>query len=204
MGSAAYVQAWLGKKRADQDELLDLIPLVPDLQSAWLLLLFCGSTRANYLLRTLPPNATLQYATSHDDAMMKCLSGLLANAEPQQLEELHRRRAQLPLRRGGLGLRSAARTRAAAYWASWADTLPVLQSKWQNTMPEVMHMLDGTIPPLFESIREVQQSVFDLAATGFQVPSWQDIAAGRRPRQDVERELGDFEKGWQRNARCGW
>ena len=35
----------------------------------------------------------------------------------------------LPLRFGGLGLRSAQRTGAAAYWASWADTLAMMKAR---------------------------------------------------------------------------
>ena len=45
-----------------------------------------------------------------------------------ELDDLQRRRA-LPLARGGIGLRSAERGRSAAYWASWADTLPMIQEQ---------------------------------------------------------------------------
>ena len=34
--------------------------------------------------------------------------------------------AQLPFQQGGLNLRSGVALAPAAYWASWADTLPVL------------------------------------------------------------------------------
>ena len=34
----------------------------------------------------------------------------------------------LPLSKGGLGLRSAVRSRVAAHWASWADCLPMVQA----------------------------------------------------------------------------
>ena len=34
--------------------------------------------------------------------------------------------ASLPMRLGGLGLRSNARMAPAAYWASWADALPMI------------------------------------------------------------------------------
>ena len=37
-------------------------PLYPDLQSAWLILLFCASRRAIFLLRALPPSATREFA----------------------------------------------------------------------------------------------------------------------------------------------
>ena len=37
--------------------------------------------------------------------------------------------ASLPMRLGGLGLRSAARMALAAYWASWADSLPMIAER---------------------------------------------------------------------------
>ena len=53
---------------------------------------------------------------------------------------------------------------------------------------------------MYDSVTEVQAAARDLANTGFQVPSWQAIASGLRPQQETELELGDFAKGWQRNA----
>ena len=88
LGSAAYVQAALRSKRQEHDLLLDTIPGVPDLQSAWLLLLLCGATRSNYLLRVLTPDETLEFASEHDTAVIWCLADLLANDQPLQLDPL--------------------------------------------------------------------------------------------------------------------
>ena len=59
LGSDAFVQHELRRKRGLHDELLSHFPGLPDLQGAWLLLLFCASPRANYLLRMLPPGVTV-------------------------------------------------------------------------------------------------------------------------------------------------
>ena len=40
--------------------------------------------------------------------------------------------ATLPLSLGGLGLRSAIRTKQSAYWASWADSLGMLHNRHSN------------------------------------------------------------------------
>ena len=56
--------------------------------------------------------------------------------------------AQLPLRLGGCGLRSALRTAPAAYWASWADTLPMIQARH----PEVAQCF-------YEQLREERAGV---------------------------------------------
>ena len=37
--------------------------------------------------------------------------------------------AILPMRLGGLGLRSAQRLAQAAYWASWADAFPMISER---------------------------------------------------------------------------
>ena len=58
LGHRAYVEAQLQRTADDHQQLLDRIPLIRDLQSAWLLLLFCASTRANYFLRVVHPSAS--------------------------------------------------------------------------------------------------------------------------------------------------
>ena len=83
--------------------LLDRTPSVPDLQAAWLILLFCASTRANVLLRPLPPHATRDFAGRHDCSLRSCLSTLLKAEVP----EVTRYIASLPLSLGVLGLVSA-------------------------------------------------------------------------------------------------
>ena len=108
--------AALHDKHVAQAQLLTAIPTVEDTQVAFLLLLFCGAPRANYLLRTLPPSRTATYAADHDAAVGQCLAHLINAGEP--LLSLARMRAQLPLTHGGLGLRSAFSTRHTAYWAS--------------------------------------------------------------------------------------
>ena len=53
LGHPQFVEAYLCKKTAAQEVLLERIPAVPDLQSSWSLLLHCASARANYLLEGL-------------------------------------------------------------------------------------------------------------------------------------------------------
>ena len=129
LGHEAYVQFQLRQKQQDHALLLERIPLVPDLQAAWLLLLFCANTRANYLLRVMPPSQVEGFAASHDLGLQQCLARLLGTERPAEFTGRQWCRAQQPLRLGGLGLRSAVSLRQAAYWASWADTLPMIQER---------------------------------------------------------------------------
>ena len=77
VGHPAFVKAELQKKLQEQNKLLEAIPLVSDVQSAWLLLLYCGSSRANYLCRVLDPDSSEEYAVGHDANLLKCLQRIL-------------------------------------------------------------------------------------------------------------------------------
>ena len=110
-----------------------------------LLLHFCASPRANYLLRVLPPHLTQAFAADHDAAIARCLSALLdCHDEPLPPQSL--RAAQLALRFGGLGLRSAEADRHAAHWASWCDTLPVIHARAPTVAGRLLHALQGDVP----------------------------------------------------------
>ena len=45
--------------------------------------------------------------------------------------------ATVPMRLGGLGLRSARRMAPAALWASWADAMPMLSERLPNLTDQV-------------------------------------------------------------------
>ena len=60
-----------------------------------------------------------------------------AAAEQDRAQQL----ATLSVRMGGLGLRSAARCARAAYWASWADALPMREKR----NPAIAEMVEHTL-----------------------------------------------------------
>ena len=98
----------------------DAPPGDPRVQTATLLLRLCGQGKATHLLRTLPPALTKEFAEKLDKATEDTLENLcrLDALTPTQREQL-----RLPLRRGGLGLRSQASLRGVAYLGSWAGNL---------------------------------------------------------------------------------
>ena len=97
---------WFGKKH---QTLLERIPVLQDIQSAWTLLLHSASSRANYQLRVVRPELTEQFAAGHDEGVWRCLCAICQTS--QDMELAIRDTMTLPLRR-------ALRTRQAAYWAS--------------------------------------------------------------------------------------
>ncbi|CAE7670560.1 unnamed protein product, partial [Symbiodinium necroappetens] len=90
-------------------DLLRKLMQLPDVQCAWLLLAFCAAPRTQHLLHNVPPADILPYARGHDDAVWAVVEGLLGDQ--------------------CLGLLAAERVSPAAYWAAWADALPVLRQR---------------------------------------------------------------------------
>ena len=81
IGSPEYVADQLQKKSDEQETLFTRIPRVEDTQACWLLLLMCASTRANFWLRVVSPEQSLQFAERHDAAVWFCLRAILGTPE---------------------------------------------------------------------------------------------------------------------------
>ena len=62
VGSPEFVQRFLGNRLTVQSRFWDRLKQVPDLQTAWLLLLYCAVPRANHLIRAIPPALVAEYA----------------------------------------------------------------------------------------------------------------------------------------------
>ena len=66
------------------------------------------------------------------EVMTTLLEGMSGDHQHRQTAE---QLATLPMRMGGLGLRSAVRTAPAACWASWGDTLLLILDR----LPGIAH-----------------------------------------------------------------
>ena len=195
LGHPAYVQSFLRAKTEEHALLLGSIPELPDLQSAWLILLFCASSRANYLLRTLPPCVTEEFAASHDESSRACVSNLLDRVLPDDRWEL----ASLPLSLGGLGLRNASRTRPAAHWASWADCLAMVMARHPPVATAIVNALDNHPGLHFQGVRAARERLLEAQ---FDAPGWEALADGQRPDREgfIEDGPGLPRHGWQCKA----
>ena len=141
LGHEDYVARHLEAVADEQRVLLDRIPRVRDVQSARLLLLHCALARANYQLRSVPPNASAEFAATHDAGLWRCLCSIL-QLDPAQADSV-RETATVLLSLGGLGLRSALRTRVPAFWASWADSLGMIHQRHPDVAAQLVHQLEG-------------------------------------------------------------
>ena len=145
IGSPQFTAAQL--RVGEERRFWDAIPTVKNLQCAWQLLLQSANPRANHTLRTLPPSLSGRYAQDHDDGIWATVEALLQQV-PGEVEEQNfaREIATLPMRMGGLGLRSATRCAAAAYWASWADALAMISQRNRGVANLVVRTMEGELP----------------------------------------------------------
>ena len=199
LGSAAFVRQHLQEKRRQHNTLLQRIPAITDLHSAWLLLLFCASPPANYLLRMLPPDSTTEYAREHDQAVAACLSTLLYGNAVSPLPAAAASAAHLPV--GGLGLRSAAAAAPAAYWASWQDSFPALLACLPTEAEQLLASLNlpyAGMPPVLAAACSAAATV---GQAGFPTRLWGESSAAPAPHlaQAAEETL----RGWQLAAASG-
>ena len=141
----------------------------------------------------------LEFARAHDQEVWECLCDILT--VPTGPESAAGASTTLPLAMGGLGLRSAERTRWPAYWASWADTLPMIRERHPEVADLIVYHLEGgAISPCLGSACRAATTLDEV--DGFEVPSWSAVTAGQRPPiMEVEdREPGVPRQGWQHAA----
>ena len=199
LGHPEFVRAHLDRIAIEHRTFLERIPSVPDLQSAWSLLLHCAAARATYLLRTLPPEAVARFADAHDAGLWRCMCRLLNIPEDQ--DAVTKLIATMPLVLGGLGLRSAARTRQAAFWASWADCLPMIRERHPELAEDLLLRLEGGANT--SALGAAREAALTLTGVmGFTPPSWTALSRGARPPdwQPEDYEPGVHRGGWQHEA----
>ena len=118
IGSEFYIAEKMEERISKERLLWDAIPSVPDLQCAWQMLLQSANPRANHTMRTMPPSLSAACCLAHDEGIWSTATRLLGGIPDENDEEVHEL-ATLPMRMGGLGLRSVERCAPAAFWASW-------------------------------------------------------------------------------------
>ena len=199
LGNQAFVTELVQKRLADEQLLWGRIAAVPDLQCASQLHVQSAGPRCNCFLRTLPPTDSAAYAAAHDAGMQTVLAKLLRSTKLEE-SEFARHLASLPVRSGGLGIRSACRTAVPAFWASWADALPMLQARCPGLVDLFMGEMSSA--PTSRVTRELAAARHELSLQGFQcVPSWQDLRDGARPDTvGLAPEPGEWAHGWQFHA----
>jgi hypothetical protein len=198
MGTKAFVEQQANDRIEKEKRLLKELPLLKDVQAAWVLLCQSAVPRANHTIRVLPPSLSQKYATAHDEALWQTFCEIMGAVEFQH-DAMAQAVATLPGGLGGLGLRSAARTAQAAYWASWVDALPVLASKAPAVAGRALDALSQASSPVVSCLEEAEasrQALLEMGAA--QIPSWHEAVTGiDAPPRDPDISDDDFARGWQ-------
>ena len=200
MGSDLFVSEVSAARLEEESRLWEALSWVPDVQCAWQILLQCVGPRCHHFLRTVPPRQSAHYAHEHDAGMWRALEGVLGRlpGEPRQREMAHLL-STLPMRLGGLGLRSATRTAPAAYWASWADALEMLSKRLPALTDQILAELAAH--PTGDGLAELSMDAIFLEQSGFiSRPTWVQLRGGERPPPPVSSEPGEWQHGWQYHA----
>ena len=208
VGQPEFVRRFLRERISVEQELWDILSAIPNVQVAWLLLLFCSAPRANHLLRALPPDLVLQYAQEHDDGVWDTFLHIIGYRPCDDDPHIPTSRliSFLPLVEGGLGLRSAELTAPAAYWAAWADIIPTIAQRYPHWAQTLVPMLEQGRADVHCVAQAAQAST---AVEGPQFPakpSWQLLLQGERPPApppDRQYEPGVWPHGWQFYANSG-
>ena len=142
-------------------------------------------------MRVFPPTLVRRFAEDHDDGLWSCLCQFRATwfgPVPQLTFSLE-------------GLRSAVRTSESAYWASWADCLPMMREGHPEVAREFVTRLEAAVET--QCLGAAATAARNLAGThGFEPPSWTALALGARPppREPDDYDLGAQRLGWQHEA----
>ena len=86
--------------------------------------------------------------------------------------------ARLPMRMGGLGLRYAVQCADAAYWASWADALPMINERTPAIANLVVQTMDDGSTDT-SCLAELKEAADHSDEEGFWWrPSWSAVREG--------------------------
>ena len=185
------------RKTEEHSVLFQRIPAVEDPQAAWLLLLMCASTRANYWLRSVRPDLTEAFARRHDDSVWECLRQILQITPDHDVARVT---ASLPFSVGGMGLPAASRSREGAHWASWADCLPMVHERHPTVAATMVQGMARDPCPCFEAVRTC---VEHLTEAGFEVSPWTVLRDSTTVARADSPEPSEPKFGWQHKAtRC--
>ena len=97
----------------------------------------------------------------------------------------------------GLGLRSAHHVVPAAFWASWAESLSIINQRHPDLASHIVNSLEHPSEGMSKSLHELMHSDDILRGDGFQHQgTWTDFLEGCR----IEREVGDAQQSEGRDS----
>jgi hypothetical protein len=204
VGTDSYRKKWLKGKLEQTIAKLETHKLIPKMQDAWLVLLRSTNALPNFVLRTLPPAITDEYAENFYQLLKRKVEEMVGSP----LSDTQALKAFLPISEGGIGLNDTRDTAPAAYLASslyflqQADTdaalypsnQPIRNSQWHQNVMEVLKNRNETIfgpeaSSLEENLELLIEELMCLRHTEHQGKLLADALAVKRRR--LEMSLSD-------------
>ncbi len=177
IGCEDAVKAWLDGKREAERTALEAIAKLGSVQCGVLVLRFVAGPRIMHLLRTVPVEAMKSYASGFDEVVMNVCQKLHGQFV---LDEDAKRQVRLPLKRGGMGLTSAAEVSPCALLGAHADMLQSLQDLFPSLQQVISTQLDKPGQPVAKAmaaVRALRQETVDLGASAAQLQEVPDRAS---------------------------
>ena len=150
---------------------------IPDIQSAWAMLLHCANARANCALRGIRPDLARHFEQAHDAGMWRCLCAILRVGE-DQCDAHGKDTASFLLSMGGLGC-AAPCARATVHIGR--DSLPMVRERHPGVEDMILDALESDpATPILSAVVEAARAV---QVGNFEPPSW-TFHGARPPPQD--------------------
>ena len=125
IGSEQFISNHFSSKIEKNDRIIKKLPKLNDPQISFALLSKCmGLSKVGYFLRTSPCSDTIDLATRFDNSTNEALELIIG----KDLPKIARLQTELPLKLGGLGLRSAVKHAPASFLSSINSVTPTICS----------------------------------------------------------------------------
>ena len=182
------VDTVLASKREDLETLASRLPLMPAHDSLFLLRNVVSTPRLVYMLRTAPCTGSKELGL-YDEVLRSTLSATL-NVD---LSDAGWQQASLPVRWGGLGVRSAVMLAPSAYLASAASTATLVL----KLLPSFLHPIaDRSTPNILaawqSAVEPATLAPVDMAAT--RQRAWDDPCCQRSSSLLLSSAVDDSER----------
>ena len=193
LGSAEFVQRELAELSVKHQSLLDRIPQVQDLQSAWLLLLFCAIPRPNYFLRVSRGYSGVRCATRQ---FRQEVFGTAPHKHPRR----HMARGHIATGFGWAGFAERFKRPAGVVLVQLGDVLHMVRLRHPAAAETMLEGLNSD-DPRHSHIHGAVVARSRLQDMGFRPPEWHALANGERPHGFPDPDdVGPRHSGWQRVA----
>ena len=150
IGSAQFTWERLQTRIVDEQRLWDAIPRVPICSVVGSS--FSKAPQSAHCHLSSPASMLLHMTRACGGQRWHCWARLQAQ-QTNSREQI----ASLPMRMGGLGLHSAGRCAAAAYWASWADARHMICQRNPPIVTLVVETLSGAEVPQEGCLAQVHE-----------------------------------------------